>query len=57
MQTHITEQTKLEIALQSQRSEEVTAIIERMPTRFGLAVSGVVFFVFILMAIFGWVGR
>ncbi|MGN7987172.1 HlyD family secretion protein [Pedobacter sp. 22226] len=57
MQTPPTKNTKLEIALQSQRSEEVTAIIERMPTRFGLAVSLVVLFLFILMAIFGWIGR
>ncbi|MBB2143952.1 HlyD family efflux transporter periplasmic adaptor subunit [Pedobacter sp. LMG 31464] len=52
-----TEHTKLGIALQSQRSEEVTAIIERMPSRFGLAVSAIVLFLFILMAIFGWIGR
>lgn len=49
--------TKLEAALQSQRSEEVAAIIERMPTRFGIAVTGIVLFIFVMMAIFGWLSR
>lgn len=49
--------TKLDIALQSRRSEEVQHIIERMPTRFGFWISMIVVFLFLIMAIFGWLIR
>lgn len=48
---------KLDIALQSERNEEVQTIVERMPTRFGFWVSLIVIFIFILMAFFGWIVR
>lgn len=48
---------KLDIALQSERNEEVQAIVERMPTRFGFWVSLIVAFIFILMIFFGWIIR
>ncbi|MEH3111736.1 HlyD family secretion protein [Pedobacter terrae] len=51
------ENTKLDIALQSERSEEVQHIIERMPHRFGIWVTLIVLFLFMLMAIFGWIVR
>jgi multidrug efflux pump subunit AcrA (membrane-fusion protein) len=51
------EHVKLKIALQSDRSEEVTEIIERMPSTFGLAITGIIFFIFCLIGIFGTVAR
>lgn len=51
------ETSKLNVALQSERSEEVQHIIERMPVRFGFWISMIVFFLFILMAVFGWLVR
>ncbi|WP_029278197.1 HlyD family secretion protein [Pedobacter borealis] len=51
------ENTKLDIALQSDRSEEVADIIERMPNKFGLAITGIVIFIFLLMAFFGFISR
>lgn len=51
------ETTKLDQALESDRTEEVQHIIERMPTRFGFWISMIVFFLFILMLIFGWLVR
>lgn len=37
-----------------QRTEEVQNIIERMPTNFGVLVTGIVVFIFSLLMIFGW---
>ncbi|MBB5643767.1 HlyD family efflux transporter periplasmic adaptor subunit [Pedobacter cryoconitis] len=51
------ENTKLNIALQTERNEEVQHIIDRMPTRFGFWVSMIVFFIFVLMLSFGWLVR
>jgi len=48
------ENSKLILALQTERSEEVQHIIERMPTGFGFRVSSIVVFLFVLMVIFGW---
>ena len=48
------ENSKLILALQTERSEEVQHIIERMPTGFGFRVSSIVVFLFVLMFIFGW---
>jgi hypothetical protein len=39
------------------RTEEVQDIIERMPTKFGQRVAIIVFFLFVLMLIFGWIIR
>jgi len=39
------------------RTEEVGDIIDRMPTRFGLWVTLIVLFVFILLFVFGWLVR
>lgn len=51
------ENTKLDIALQSDRSEEVADIIERMPNKFGLAITGIVILIFLLIAFFGFISR
>lgn len=52
------ETTKLNQALQqSDRSEEVQHIIERMPVQFGFWISMIIVFLFSLMAIFGWLVR
>lgn len=51
------ETEKIDIAIQNDRSEEVQHIIERMPTRFGLWVTAIVIFLFVLMAFFGWTVR
>ncbi|MFC3561170.1 HlyD family efflux transporter periplasmic adaptor subunit [Pedobacter jamesrossensis] len=40
-----------------ERTEEVQHIIERMPTSFGIWVSAIVFFLFSLMSVFGWIVR
>jgi len=48
------ENSKLILALQTERSEEVQHIIERMPTGFGFRVSSIVFCLFVLMFFFGW---
>jgi multidrug resistance efflux pump len=48
---------KLDIALQTERSEEVQHIIERMPNRFGFWVTLIVLFLFVLMGVFGWIVR
>ncbi|WP_443936487.1 HlyD family secretion protein [Pedobacter sp. MW01-1-1] len=56
IQTQETNKT-LAIAFDSERNEEVQAIIERMPTRFGLGVSSIVLFIFIVMIFFGWIVR
>ena len=48
------ENSKLILALQTERSEEVQHIIERMPTGFGFRVSSIVVCLFILMFLFGW---
>jgi len=39
------------------RAEEVQNIIEKMPTKFGLWISGIVIFIFLLLLIFGWIIR
>lgn len=41
----------------NERTEEVQHIIDRMPSRFGLWVSAIVLFLFILMFVFGWLVR
>jgi len=51
------ETTKLDQALENERTEEVQYIIERMPVRFGFWITMIVFFLFILIMIFGWVIR
>ena len=48
------ENSKLIEALQTERSEEVQHIIERMPTGFGFRVSAIVILLFILLFVFGW---
>lgn len=40
-----------------ERTEEIQHIIERMPTSFGIWVSAIVFFLFSLMFLFGWIVR
>jgi len=42
-------------SLNRQRSEEVTHIVEHMPTRFGLTVSSIVVLLMLLVLFFGWV--
>jgi multidrug efflux pump subunit AcrA (membrane-fusion protein) len=51
------ETTKLDLNLQTDRSEEVQHIIERMPHRFGYWISMIVLFLFVLMGLFGWLVR
>lgn len=41
-------------SLKKERSEEVAHIIEHMPTRFGLAVTGVIIILVTVMLLFGW---
>jgi hypothetical protein len=41
----------------AERTEEVRDIIERIPTRFGLLISIIVAFIFLLLLFFGWVIR
>ncbi len=41
----------------TERTEEVRDIIERMPTKFGLRISLIVIFIFVLMLVFGWAIR
>lgn len=40
-----------------QRTEEVQHIIDRMPSRFGMVITLVVLFTFVLMLLFGWLIR
>jgi hypothetical protein len=40
-----------------ERTEEVRDIIDRMPTKFGFWVTGIVVFIFLLLILFGWVIR
>ncbi|MNI09880.1 Hemolysin secretion protein D, chromosomal [compost metagenome] len=51
------ENTKLDIALQSERSEEVQHIIDRMPNRFGFWVTLIILSLFTMLGIFGWIVR
>lgn len=46
-----------EIYHSNQRTEQVQDIIERMPTKFGLWVSLIVLFIFIMLLLFGWLVR
>ena len=41
----------------NERTEEVRDIIDRMPTKFGFWVTGIVVFIFLLLMLFGWVIR
>jgi multidrug resistance efflux pump len=51
------ERTKFDYLQESERSEEVQHIIERMPSKFGIWITIIVVFLFLLMAIFGWLVR
>ncbi|RQO64411.1 hemolysin D [Pedobacter sp. KBW01] len=51
------ETTKFEQIINNERSEEVQHIIERMPTKFGYCISSILFIIFLLLMVFGWVIR
>lgn len=42
---------------ETERTEEVQSIVERMPTRFGVWITAIVIFIFTLLAFFGWAVR
>lgn len=48
------ENSKFSQAVESERSEEVQHIVERMPTGFGYVISAIVVLLFVLMLVFGW---